>query len=99
MALHCGLRYSEKIAGVIALSAFYLHDKVLAKDKLQTNVPVFMAHGDYDEVVPLSWAKRSKDLLIAADQNVEWLTYPMEHMVCLEEVRAVSAWMQKILIK
>jgi len=29
--------------------------------------------------------------------DVQWHDYPMEHSVCLEEVRDLQAWLQKTL--
>jgi phospholipase/carboxylesterase len=56
-----------------------------------------MAHGSSDPIVHFQWGEASKRLLEAQGYAVEWHTYRMEHSVCLEEVRAIGAWLSRIL--
>ena len=56
-----------------------------------------MAHGTADPVVRFQWAEASRGMLETAGYAVEWHSYRMEHSVCLEEVRAIGAWLTKLL--
>lgn len=97
MALLTGLRYPEKLAGIIALSGYLpLHQQMPEKAApANKNTPIFWAHGDFDPVVPLAMAQMSRELLNSMGYPIEWHQYPMEHQVCMEEVQAISAFIHK----
>ncbi|RMH20898.1 MAG: carboxylesterase [Acidobacteria bacterium] len=99
MALHTGLRYPERLAGIMVLSAYLvLHDK-LAGERSEANleVPIFQAHGRFDPMIPIAAAERSRDYLQSLGYDVEWHEYPMEHAVCLEEIQAIGRWLTRVL--
>jgi phospholipase/carboxylesterase len=83
----------------MALSSYLVApDKLAAEASAEAReVPIFMAHGTADPVVRFEWAEASKRLLEAAEYRVEWHAYRMEHSVCLEEVQAVGAWLNRVL--
>jgi phospholipase/carboxylesterase len=97
MALHTGLRYPEKLAGIIALSSYLPLNKLLMQEKTAANqdVPIMMAHGTEDPLIPVIFAKASKDFLIQQGYQVAWHTYPMPHTVCAQEVNDIGQWLQK----
>lgn len=100
IALHTGLRYPQKLAGILALSTYLpLHDK-LEKEANAANkhTPIFMAHGSYDPVVPIALAELSREQLIKQDYQVEWRTYPMEHGVLPDEIDDISRWFDQLLV-
>jgi phospholipase/carboxylesterase len=96
IALQTGLRHRERLAGVMALSAYLpLAETLPAEAAVQNkDVPIFYAHGTYDPVIPIAMATASRDRLGALGYPVEWHEYPMQHSVCLEEVQAISAWLR-----
>ena len=61
------------------------------------SIPVFYAHGTHDAVIPMAMAQASRETLQAAGYTVEWHDYPMQHSVCIEEIRDISAWLQSVL--
>lgn len=95
IALHAGLRHTEALAGILALSTYLPLAETLAREAADANerVPVFMAHGTQDPVVPLALAESSRDTLAARGLAPEWHAYPMPHSVCAEEVGAISRWL------
>jgi phospholipase/carboxylesterase len=97
LALHAGLRYSQPLAGIMALSTYLpLRDRIAAEASMANRrVPILMCHGVRDGVVPLPLGSLSRDLLLQHGFAVEWHTYPMEHSVCMEEVARISAWLQE----
>ena len=60
-------------------------------------LPVFMAHGSFDPVLPMALGAGSRDVLGKLGYTVEWHDYPMAHAVCLEEVQAISNWLVRVL--
>ena len=99
MALHTGLRHPERPAGILALSCYLPLPETLEREASQAtrDVPIFMAHGTQDPVIPLSWAMRSRDRLGALGYAVEWHEYPMPHSVCAEEIADIGRWLRAIL--
>ena len=99
IALYAGLRYPERLAGIVALSTY-----LVAADRIETeasaanrDVPIFMAHGTHDPVIAYVWAERSRDALRATGFDVEWHAYPMEHSAVLEEIQAAGAFIVRTL--
>ena len=96
IALQAGLRYPERIAGIMALSTYLPLRDAVAAEATQANrdVPILMCHGLRDDVVPATLGKASRDVLTSLGYQVEWQSYPMEHSVCMEEVLDISKWLQ-----
>jgi len=99
MALHTGLRHRERLAGILALSCFLpLADTVAAEaSPANRDVPIFMAHGTHDPVIPLARAVHARDRLRELGDRVEWREYAMPHAVCQEEVDDIGAWLARSL--
>lgn len=99
MALMTGLRHSERLAGIVALSGYLPLAGTTATERslANTNVPIFMAHGRRDPVVVLARATASRDALAALGYAVQWQDYAMEHSVCNEEIADLNQWLLKVL--
>jgi phospholipase/carboxylesterase len=99
MALQAGLRHPERLAGIMALScALPLADTVATEaSPANRDVPIFMAHGTQDPLIPLARGARARDLLHQLGYRVEWREYPMPHAVCPEEIRDISAWLRTVI--
>jgi phospholipase/carboxylesterase len=95
IALHLGLREPRRLAGVIALSTYLPLAPSLGREKSAANaaLPIFMAHGSYDPVIPLAHAETSRRILEREGYTVEWHAYPMPHSVCAPEIAAIGAWL------
>ena len=99
MALLTGLRYPERLAGVVGMSGYQPLARQLADERSAANadVPIFLAHGTQDEMVALPRATASRDALQALGYAVEWHDYPMGHSVCMEEVQDLRHWLLRVL--
>ena len=64
---------------------------------MNADLPVFMAHGSYDPMIPLQRAEQSRDALAALGYPVQWRAYPMEHAVCAAEIADIAAFLLKLL--
>jgi phospholipase/carboxylesterase len=99
MALHIGLRESERLSGIMALSCYLplANEMPLAKADDKRDLPIFMAHGSYDPVVPIQAGIMSREILAQLGYTVSWKDYPMEHSVCAEEIADISQWLQQVI--
>jgi phospholipase/carboxylesterase len=99
IALHAGLRARERIAGIMALSCYVPIAGALAAEASPANrdVPIFLAHGTLDPVVPYRAGTRSRQLLESLGYAVEWHEYRIEHTVSLEEIADIATWLRRVL--
>jgi phospholipase/carboxylesterase len=95
IALHTALREPRALAGVLALSTYLPLANTLASERSAANaeIPIFMAHGTQDSVLPLALGESSRRALETLGYAVDWHAYPMPHSVCLEEIGAIGAWL------
>ena len=95
VALHCYLHGSVEIAGVMALSTYLpLQDKLASlPTSALASKDIFMAHGELDEILPLDYATRSRDVMVAQGIHVDWHQYPMAHSLSNQEIDDLSAWL------
>jgi phospholipase/carboxylesterase len=96
MALYSGLRYPERLGGIIGLSTYLPLRDSLPKEAATANrdVPILMCHGTRDQVVAEIAGQLSRDLLTGLGYIVEWRSYAMEHQVCPEEVAEIARWLK-----
>jgi phospholipase/carboxylesterase len=97
IVLHTGLRYPERLGGIMALSTYLPLADSVADEKHAANagLPIFMAHGTQDPIIPLPLAEQSRETLRELGHTVEWHQYPMQHSVCLEEIGAIAQWLRE----
>ena len=99
VVLQTALRQPKRLAGVLALSTYLPLAPKLAGERHAANhqLPIFMAHGDYDNMIDMGRALISRDALLQLGYAVDWHAYPMAHSVCPEEVADISAFLLRIL--
>lgn len=97
VALLSGLFYPQRLAGLIGLSTFLWQpqDYLQRRHPNNQNTPIFLAHGDYDPIVPFKAGEHTATLLKSEGYDVSFQAYPMAHSVCQEEVKALSLWLQQ----
>jgi phospholipase/carboxylesterase len=96
IAIHAALRYPERLAGLVALSTWMSLGDTLAGEASPANrdLPIFLAHGRQDPMVPVALGEQTREALAAAGYALEWHTYDMPHAVCPAEIADISAWLQ-----
>jgi phospholipase/carboxylesterase len=95
IVLHAGLRYPQPLAGILALSSYLPLADSLAGQASAANrsIPIMMAHGMQDPVVPVMLALQSRDRLEELGYQVDWRSYAMQHAVCPQEVGDIRDWL------
>lgn len=95
LALYTALTYAQPLGGVIALSTYLPLAYTLKPQTLQTQLPIYMAHGTHDPVLPIVMGQTSKFQLTTLGLTVDWHTFPMAHTVCMEEIEQIGTWLQQ----
>ena len=100
IVLQTALRQPKKLCGVLALSSYLpLSGKAKAeRNPANQETPIFMAHGLYDDIIPITRAKTSREVLQQLGYRVEWHEYPMPHSVCPQEIADISAFLSRNLL-
>jgi len=102
IAMHGALRYTPKLAGLMSLSSWLPLGDAFASEVIDNpgsqsrDLPVFMAHGTFDPVLPIAMGRESNNALQSAGYQVEWNEYPMAHAVCPEEIRDIRNWLLSV---
>lgn len=94
IALHAGLRYPNRLAGIVALSTYLPTIGQLQNERSAANndIPIFMAHGILDSIVAIETGKATFNALKDMNYRIEWHDYLMEHSVCGEEIENIAAF-------
>ena len=95
VALHTGLRYGKKLAGILALSCYLPTGDTLEaeRDEINQEIPLMMAHGTMDPTIPVSNAIRTRQALKQLGYKIRWHEYRMMHEVCAEEIQDIRSWL------
>lgn len=102
IALHTALRFETRLAGLMALSTYLplqntIEAEVVNNAAAQTrDLPIFIAHGTLDPMLPLALGQHTLEVLTAAGYNALWHDYPMAHAVCAEEIAHIRNWLLKV---
>jgi phospholipase/carboxylesterase len=99
VSLYTAPRLPEKLAGVMALSCYLPLESSFSGERAPANdaTPIFMAHGQWDNVLPMSLGVLSRDFLRAQGYAVEWHEYPMAHAVCAAEIADIREFLLRVL--
>ena len=97
MALHTGLHYPEKLAGILALSTYLplAQDLDPEKNEANRNTPILQIHGSFDDILPLPIGKLCRKVLKSFNYPISFQEYPMGHQLCVDEIRLISEWLHK----
>jgi phospholipase/carboxylesterase len=98
LALHVGLRYPERLAGILGLSCYLptLEQLNSEASDASKHTPIFMAHGILDSVVAIEAGKSVFDALHQQGYAIQWHDYVMEHSVCIEEVEHIAHFINQV---
>lgn len=101
IALHLGPRFEHQLAGILALSTYMSEPEKLASEAQSANreTPIMFAHGQQDDVVPMFLGNAAYKIFKDNGFQVSWNDYPMQHNVCVQELKDISNWLQARLLK
>jgi len=97
IAINAALHATRRLAGLMALSTYIPLPGEISASSGHRDLPVFMAHGSLDPMLPMQWGRASADRLVEAGFGVEWHDYPMAHAVCPDEIRDIRKWLLSVL--
>ncbi len=102
IAMHTAMRFSHRLAGLMALSTWMPLESTISEEVVESSesqpreLPVLMAHGTFDPMLPLAAGQHARDIMQEAGFSVQWHEYPMAHAVCAEEISEIRKWLVNI---
>jgi phospholipase/carboxylesterase len=95
VAYELGLTYPKRLAGILALSTYFATAKSVKPSQANAGIPINIYHGTADPMVPEALGRSSLEALKGMDYQPAYMTFPMEHSVCLEEIKEVGKFIRK----
>ncbi|MBA6412076.1 dienelactone hydrolase family protein [Parahaliea sp. F7430] len=97
VAYQAALSYDKPLAGLMVLSSYFATSKTIQPSLANKNIPIQLFHGSMDPMVPIVMAHKALSDLQALTYQASLQSYPMQHEVCMEEIRDISRWLQDVL--
>ena len=97
IAINTALTTAHSLAGLMALSTYLPLPSEVDGSSGNRDLPVFMAHGSFDPMLPMQWGRLSAQKLEETGFKVEWHDYPMAHAVCPQEIADIREWLLRVL--
>lgn len=92
VAYELALSYPEPLGGLFALSTYFATAESIQLNEANRNIPIFIAHGSFDPVVPEALGLSALKQLEALGYQPEYQRYGMEHSLCMEEIRDLDGF-------
>ncbi|MDP2572523.1 carboxylesterase [Vibrio penaeicida] len=97
VAYQAALSFDQPLAGLLALSTYFPTSDSIEYSEASKSLPIEIMHGTFDPVVFPAMGEEAKTDLEAAGYKPNWRTYPMEHQVCMPQIKDISEWLHRIL--
>jgi len=96
ISMSYALTKPQRVAGIIAQSGYIPHESGLQIDEVGLkNKPFILTHGIQDSMLPVDWARRSRDILQKLEVNLEYHEFNMGHQVSEESLMVINSWLEK----
>jgi len=90
---------APRLLGGVAVHSGYIPGGLrpgFVRDRLQ-GLPVFVAHGTGDPVVPVGLARSARAILAGAGAEITYREYPAPHRITRASLDALTAWLREAL--
>lgn len=97
MSLDTGLRYPERLGGIISLSGYVIHPEHLREERNEANlrIPIFLAHGTRDRILDIAVGRENRRVLEDMEYDVEYHEYDTAHRVSSDETKDIRAFLHR----
>lgn len=96
VSMSYALTSPQRVAGVVAQSGYIPHESGLQIDEAGVKgKPFILTHGIQDPMLPVEWARRSRDTLQKLETDLEYHEFNMAHNVTAESLAVINPWLEK----
>ena len=85
------------LAGCIALSAFFPETRLPDRAIVNKDIPVFQAHGEWDNILPLPYGNNTSEILKKFLPKHRYKTYPMQHEASDREMYDLKYFLEEVI--
>lgn len=100
LSLTVALTQPELVAGILPLAGRIppeVKPWIVAPERL-AGLPVFLAHGRSDAVIPFFWAEQARDFLRSVGVTLTFMEYPAGHRIPPDMLADAVSWLDASLI-
>ena len=96
MAVSAGLNHPDLVAGLASLSGVCVPEMIPPKEEAEAlrDKPMFVSHGCFDQLIPISQGRASADLLKGLPLDLTYLEYDMGHEISQACLKDLTAWLE-----
>jgi phospholipase/carboxylesterase len=95
VSMSYALTSPQRVAGVIAQSGYIPHESGLQIDEAGIkHKPFILTHGIEDPMLPVDWARRSRDTLQKLDVDLEYHEFNMGHNISADSLAVINTWLE-----
>jgi len=96
LAMCYALTHPARVAGVIAQSGYIPgHINLEIVETAVKKKPFLLTHGEQDTMIPVEWARASRDLLQQLGVDLVYQEFQMGHTVSMDSLEVISKWLEK----
>lgn len=95
VAYQTALTYPKPLAGLMAMSTYLATQETLIPHTSNLELEIFVTHGTQDPIVQEVLGQRAVEFLLGKGYQPLYVTYPMQHEVCLPQINDISSWLQE----
>jgi len=96
LSMYYTLSHPSRIAGVMAQSGYIPNNVNLEINEADLkNKPFILTHGENDTMIPVDWARASRDLLQKLRVLLNYHEFRMGHNVSMESLSFIATWLKK----
>jgi len=95
VSMSYALTKPHRVAGVIAQSGYIPHESGLQIDEPGVkDRPFLLTHGIQDPMLPVEWARRSRDTLQRLETQLDYHEFNIGHSVSEESLAVIATWIE-----
>ncbi|HET7712729.1 MAG TPA: dienelactone hydrolase family protein [Thermoanaerobaculia bacterium] len=95
MSLDAGFRTAASLAGIVVMSGALFEQGMPSSDELADVPPILILHGLHDEMIPVTAARRARQVLEGRNLEVEYHEFAMGHHVIPESLAVVGGFLRR----
>lgn len=98
LSLDAALQGAQALAGLVLMSGTHIAgDEWAARFSSRRGLPVFMSHGESDELLPFALSEGLRDVLVVAGLPVEWAPFRSGHTIPGGVLDGVGKFLTRVL--
>lgn len=96
LSMSLALQMGNKIKGIVAMSGYIPnHLKETYQLKSVEELSIFIAHGEFDPIFPLSIGEENYEFFKNRTKQLNLNTYPIAHQISVDEKADILSWLKQ----